>query len=67
MGRGGEYGQVPQLEKLMAVIRSREISLCLFLQAHIQLKSLYKGNAETIMDNMDSVIFLGDREHTTIK
>jgi len=60
-------GQVPQLEKLVAVIRSREISLCLFLQAQAQLKALYKDNAETIMGNMDSVIFLGGREHTTVK
>ena len=60
-------GQVPQLEKLVAVIRSREISLCLFLQAEAQLKALYKDNAETIMGNMDSVIFLGGREHTTVK
>ena len=60
-------GQVPQLEKLVAVIRSREISLCLFLQAQSQLKALYKDHAETIMGNMDSVIFLGGREHTTIK
>lgn len=60
-------GQVPQLEKLVAVIRSREISLCLFLQAQAQLKALYKDNAETIMGNMDSVVFLGGREHTTVK
>lgn len=60
-------GQVPQLEKLVAVIRSREISLCLFLQAQAQLKALYKDNAETILGNMDSVIFLGGREHTTVK
>ncbi len=60
-------GQVPQLEKLVAVIRSREISLCLLLQAQAQLKALYKDNAETIMGNMDSVIFLGGREHTTVK
>ena len=60
-------GQVPQLEKIVAVIRSREISLCLFLQAQSQLKALYKDHAETIMGNMDSVIFLGGREHTTIK
>ncbi|ADU27293.1 VirD4-like conjugal transfer protein, CD1115 family [Ethanoligenens harbinense] len=60
-------GQVPQLEKLVAVIRSREISLCLFLQAEAQLKALYKDNAETILGNMDSVIFLGGREHTTVK
>ena len=60
-------GQVPHLEKLVAVIRSREISLCLFLQAQSQLKALYKDHAETIMGNMDSVIFLGGREHTTVK
>ncbi len=60
-------GQMPQLEKLVAVIRSREISLCLFLQAQSQLKALYKDHAETIMGNMDSVIFLGGREHSTIK
>lgn len=60
-------GQVPQLEKLCAVIRSREISLCLFLQAQSQLKALYKDHAETIMGNMDSMIFLGGREHTTVK
>lgn len=60
-------GQVPQLEKLCAVIRSREISLCLFLQAQSQLKALYKDHAEFIMGNMDSVIFLGGREHSTIK
>lgn len=55
------------MEKLVAVIRSREISLCLFLQAQSQLKALYKDHAETIMGNMDSVIFLGGREHSTIK
>jgi len=60
-------GQVPQLEKLVAVIRSREISLCMFLQAQSQLKGLYKDHAETILGNMDSVIFLGGREHSTIK
>jgi type IV secretion system protein VirD4 len=60
-------GQVPQLEKICAVIRSREISLCLFLQAQSQLKALYKDHSETIMGNMDSIIFLGGREHTTIK
>ena len=60
-------GQVPQLEKLVAVIRSREISLCLFLQAQSQLKALYKDHAETILGNCDSVIFLGGREHSTIK
>jgi len=60
-------GQVPQLEKLVAVIRSREISLCLFLQAQSQLKAIYKDHAETILGNMDSVVFLGGREHSTIK
>jgi len=60
-------GQVPHSEKLVAVIRSREISLCLFLQAQSQLIALYKDHAETIMGNMDSVIFLGGREHTTVK
>ena len=60
-------GQVPQLEKLVAVIRSREISLCLFLQAQNQLKALYRDHAETIMGNMDSMIFLGGLEHSTIK
>ena len=60
-------GQVPHLEKLIAVIRSREISLCLFLQAQSQLKALYKDHAETIMGNCDSIIFLGGREHTTVK
>ena len=60
-------GQVPQLEKLVAVIRSREISLCLFLQAQSQLKAIYKDHCETILGNMDSVIFLGGREHSTVK
>ena len=60
-------GQVPHLEKLVAVIRSREISLSLFLQAQSQLKALYKDHCETIMGNMDSVVFLGGRETTTVK
>ena len=60
-------GQVPQLEKICAVIRSRECSICLFYQAMSQCKALYKDNAETILGNMDSVIFLGGREHSTIK
>ena len=60
-------GQVPQPEKMVAVIRSREISLCLFYQAMSQCKALYKDNSETILGNMDSVIFLGGREHSTIK
>jgi len=60
-------GQVPHLEKLVAVIRSREVSLCLLYQAQSQCKAIYKDNAETILGNMDSVIFLGGREHTTVK
>jgi len=60
-------GQVPHLEKLVAVIRSREISLCLFLQAQNQLKAIYKEHSETILGNCDSLIFLGGREHTTVK
>jgi len=60
-------GQVPQLEKICAVIRSRELSLCLFLQAQSQLKAIYKDHAETILGNMDSVIFLGGRQQSTIK
>jgi len=60
-------GQVPQLEKIIAVIRSREISLCMFLQAQSQMKAIYKDHAETILGNCDSVVFLGGREHSTIK
>ena len=60
-------GQVPSLEKLVAVIRSREISLTLFYQAMSQCKALYKDHSETIMGNMDSVVFLGGRESSTIK
>ena len=60
-------GQVPELQKLVAVIRSREISLCLFYQQMAQCKAIYKDNAETILGNMDSVIFLGGRESSTIK
>ena len=60
-------GQVPQLEKLVAVIRSREISLALLYQAQSQCKAIYKDNAETIFGNMDTMIFLGGRESTTIK
>jgi type IV secretion system protein VirD4 len=58
---------VPHLEKIVAVIRSREVSLCLFLQAQSQLKALYEKHCETIMGNMDSVVFLGGREHSTVK
>jgi len=60
-------GQIPKLEKLMATIRSREISACLFLQAQSQLKALYKDNAETIAGNCDSMLFLGGREKTTLE
>jgi len=60
-------GQVPHLEKLAAVIRSREVSLCLLYQAQSQCKAIYKDHAETIIGNCDSVIFLGGREHTTVK
>ena len=60
-------GQVPGLEKIVAVIRSREVSLTLFYQAMSQCKALYKDNAETIMGNMDSIVFLGGREASTLK
>lgn len=60
-------GQIPNLEKLVATIRSREISACLVLQAQSQLKALYKDNADTIIGNMDSRIFLGGSEPTTLK
>ena len=60
-------GQIPQLEKLIATIRSREISACLILQAQSQLKALYKDNADTIIGNMDSRLFLGGSEPTTLK
>jgi len=60
-------GQIPRLEKLMATIRSREISACLVLQAQSQLKAIYKDNADTIIGNCDSMIFLGGKEKTTLK
>ena len=60
-------GQVPGLEKIVAVIRSREISLTLFYQAMSQCKALYKDHSETIMGNMDSIVFLGGREASTLK
>ena len=60
-------GQIPKLEKLIATIRSREISACLILQAQSQLKALYRDNCDTIVGNMDSVIFLGGKERTTLK
>ena len=60
-------GQIPRLEKLIATIRSREISACLVLQAQSQLKALYKDNADTIVGNCDSMLFLGGKEHTTLK
>ncbi len=61
------FGQIPNLEKLVATIRSREISACLVLQAKSQLKAIYKDNADTIIGNMDSQIFLGGSEQTTLK
>ena len=60
-------GQIPNLEKLVATIRSREISACLVLQAKSQLKAIYKDNADTIIGNMDSQIFFGGTEKTTLK
>ena len=60
-------GQIPKLEKLIATIRSREISACLVLQAQSQLKAIYKDNADTIVGNCDSVLFLGGKERTTLK
>ena len=60
-------GQIPNLEKLVATIRSREISACLVLQAQSQLKAIYKDNADTIIGNMDSRLFLGGTEPTTLK
>ena len=60
-------GQIPKLEKLMATIRSREISACLILQTQSQLKALYKDNAETIIGNCDASLFLGGKEPTTLK
>ena len=60
-------GQIPRLEKLVATIRSREISCCLVLQAQSQLKAIYKDNADTIIGNMDTSIFLGGKEPTTLK
>ena len=61
------FGQIPNLETLVATIRSREISACLVLQAKSQLKAIYKDNADTIIGNMDSQIFLGGTEQTTLK
>ena len=65
--KAANTGQVPNLEKLVAVIRSREVSLCLFYQQLAQCKAIYDKHAETILGNMDSVIFLGGREASTIK
>ena len=67
IGEAANIGQIPQLEKLVATIRSREISACLILQAQSQLKALYKDNADTIIGNMDSRLFLGGSEPTTLK
>ncbi|MFI3255449.1 MAG: TraG/TraD/VirD4 family protein, partial [Eubacteriales bacterium] len=60
-------GQIPKLEKLMATIRSREISACLVLQAQSQLKAIYKDNAETIIGNCDCMVFLGGKEQSTLE
>ena len=60
-------GKIPRFEKLIATIRSREISACVILQAQSQLKSIYKDDAETIIGNMDTVLFLGGKEKTTLK
>jgi type IV secretion system protein VirD4 len=60
-------GQIPKFEKLIATIRSREISACIILQAQSQLKSIYKDNAETIIGNTDTMLFLGGKEKTTLK
>ena len=66
-GEAANIGQIPNLEKLIATIRSREISACLFLQAQSQLKAIYKDNADTIVGNCDSRVFLGGSEPTTLK
>ncbi len=60
-------GQIPKLEKLIATIRSREISACLILQAQSHLKAIYKDNADTITGNCDTTLFLGGKEKTTLK
>ena len=60
-------GQIPRFERLIATIRSREISACIVLQAQSQLKALYKDHAETIIGNCDSMLFLGGKERTTLK
>ncbi len=67
MDESANIGQIPELEKLVAAIRSREISACLVLQAQSQLKAIYKDNADTIIGNMDTTIFLGGKEPSTLK
>ena len=67
LDEAANVGQIPNLEKLVATIRSREISACLILQANSQLKALYKDNADTIIGNMDTRIFLGGAEPTSLK
>jgi type IV secretion system protein VirD4 len=67
LDEAANIGQIPNLEKLMATIRSREISACLILQAQSQLKALYKDNADTIVGNCDSALFLGGKEKTTLE
>lgn len=67
MDEAANIGQVPHLQRIVSVIRSREISLCMILQAQSQLKDLYKEKADTIIGNMDSVLFLGGKEMSTLK
>ena len=67
LDEAANIGQIPQLEKLCATLRSREISICLILQAQSQLKAIYKDNMDTIIGNMDSTLFLGGRETETLK
>lgn len=67
LDEAANIGQIPRLERLIATIRSREISACIVLQAQSQLKSIYKDNAETIIGNCDSTLFLGGKEKTTLK
>ena len=61
------FGQIPKFEKLIATIRSREISACIILQSQSQLKAIYKDNADTIVGNCDTTLFLGGKEKTTLK
>ncbi len=67
MDEFANIGQIPKFEKLIATIRSREISACIVLQAQSQLKAIYKDNADTIVGNCDTLLFLGGKETTTLK